>query len=39
VPATSELYAYGARSFSIYNDQIEQVYDSGSEFEDITAEA
>jgi hypothetical protein len=33
------IYAYGARSFAIYNDQIEQVYDSGSDFEDITAEA
>jgi hypothetical protein len=34
----SELYAYGARSFSIYNDKIEQVYDSGSDFERITAD-
>jgi hypothetical protein len=34
----SELFAYGARSFAIYNDQIEQVYDSGSDFEHITAE-
>jgi hypothetical protein len=33
------IYAYGARSFSIYNDKIEQVYDSGSDFERITAEA
>jgi hypothetical protein len=33
------IYAFGARSFSIYNDQIEQVYDSGSDFERITAES
>jgi hypothetical protein len=33
------IYAFGARSFAIYNDQIEQVYDSGSDFERITAEA
>lgn len=33
------IYAFGARSFSIYNDRIEQVYDSGSDFERITAEA
>jgi hypothetical protein len=32
-----DIYAFGARSFAIYNDQIEQVYDSGSEFERITA--
>jgi hypothetical protein len=32
-----EIYAFGARSFAIYNDQIEQVYDSGSDFERITA--
>jgi hypothetical protein len=31
------IYAFGARSFAIYNDQIEQVWDSGSEFEHITA--
>ena len=33
------IYAFGARSFAIYNDRVEQVYDSGSDFEDITAEA
>ncbi len=33
------IYAFGARSFSIYNDAIEQVYDSGADFERITAEA
>lgn len=32
------IYAYGARSFAIYNEQIEQVYDSGSDFERITAD-
>ncbi len=32
------IYALGARSFSIYNDRIEQVYDSGADFERITAE-
>lgn len=32
------IYAFGARSFAIYNDKIEQVYDSGSEFERITAD-
>lgn len=32
------LYAFGARSFSIYNANLEQVYDSGSELERITAE-
>jgi hypothetical protein len=32
-----DIYAFGARSFAIYNDQIEQVWDSGSEFERITA--
>lgn len=31
-------YAYGARSFSIYTAEGELVYDSGSDFEDITAE-
>lgn len=31
------IYAYGARSFSIWNgDSLEQTYDSGSDFEDIT---
>ncbi|WP_198411061.1 choice-of-anchor I family protein [Microbacterium suaedae] len=33
----SELYAYGARSFSIYTTSGELVFDSGSEFEDLTA--
>jgi hypothetical protein len=33
------LYAFGARSFSIYNADLQQVYDSGSDFERITAEA
>jgi len=33
------LYAFGARSFSIYNANLEQVYDSGSDFERITAKA
>ncbi|MGL1832276.1 choice-of-anchor I family protein [Rhodocyclaceae bacterium SMB388] len=33
------IYAFGARSFSIYDEEIEQVYDSGSDFERITAEA
>jgi hypothetical protein len=33
-----DIYAFGARSFAIYNDQIEQVWDSGSEFERKTAE-
>jgi len=33
----SELYAYGARSFSIWSDTGERVFDSGSEFERITA--
>ncbi|OPA81537.1 multifunctional 2',3'-cyclic-nucleotide 2'-phosphodiesterase/5'-nucleotidase/3'-nucleotidase [Paenibacillus selenitireducens] len=33
------LYMYGARSFSIWNaDQMSLVYDSGSDFEEITAE-
>ncbi len=34
-----EIYAYGARSFSIYDATGELVYDSGSDFEEITAEA
>lgn len=35
----NELYLYGARSFSIWNTgTMEQVYDSGSDFEQITAE-
>lgn len=33
----SELYAYGARSFSIWSEAGERVFDSGSEFERITA--
>ena len=34
------LYSYGARSFSIWNaDNLEQVYDSGDDFEKITATA
>lgn len=33
-----ELYAYGARSFSIWNALGQQVFDSGSDFERITAE-
>ena len=32
------LYAFGARSFSIFNEQGELVFDSGSDFERITAE-
>lgn len=32
------LYAYGARSFSIWADDGSQVFDSGSQFEDITAQ-
>lgn len=32
-----EIYHYGARSFSIWTDDGELVYDSGSDFEDITA--
>lgn len=33
-----ELYAFGARSFSLWNALGQQVYDSGSDFERITAE-
>jgi hypothetical protein len=33
-----ELYAFGARSFSIWNALGQQVFDSGSDFERITAE-
>ncbi|EDM47351.1 choice-of-anchor I family protein [Marinobacter algicola] len=33
----SELYAYGARSFSIWSETGERVFDSGSEFERIAA--
>ncbi|MGK9221610.1 MULTISPECIES: choice-of-anchor I family protein [unclassified Microbacterium] len=32
-----ELYAYGARSFSIYTADGTQVFDSGAQFEEITA--
>ena len=32
-----EIYAYGARSFSIFTSKGELVYDSGDEFEQITA--
>jgi hypothetical protein len=33
------LYAFGARSFSIWNDRLELVYDSGADIERITANA
>lgn len=33
----SELFAYGARSFSIWSEDGQRVFDSGSEFERITA--
>lgn len=33
------IYAFGARSFSIWNENVEQVYDSGADFEQITADA
>ncbi len=33
-----QVYAYGTRSFSIYTPEGELVYDSGSDFEDVTAE-
>ena len=33
-----ELYAYGSRSFSIYDSEGNVVFDSGAEFEKITAE-
>ena len=32
----TELYAFGARSFSIWNTDITRVYDSGDEFEQLT---
>lgn len=32
-----QAYAYGARSFSVYTPDGELVYDSGSDFEDVTA--
>ena len=34
-----DIHAFGARSFSIWNEALEQVYDSGADFERITAEA
>jgi len=37
--AFEELYAYGARSFSIWNASGQLVYDSANEFEQITAAA
>ena len=33
-----DIYAFGARSFSIWNAELQQVWDSGAEFERITAE-
>ncbi|MFU8819999.1 MAG: choice-of-anchor I family protein [Gammaproteobacteria bacterium] len=33
-----DIYAFGARSFSIWNADLQQVWDSGAEFERITAE-
>ena len=33
-----QLYAFGTRSFSIWNDQGQLIYDSGDDFEQITAE-
>lgn len=33
-----DIYAFGARSFSIWNADLQQVWDSGSAFERITAE-
>lgn len=33
-----EIYSYGARSFSIWDEDGNQVFDSGNEFEKITAE-
>ncbi|GAA4730941.1 hypothetical protein GCM10023216_23540 [Isoptericola chiayiensis] len=35
----SELYAFGGRSFSIWTTDGEQVFDSGDDFEQITAQA
>jgi hypothetical protein len=32
------LYAFGGRSFSIWTANLDQVYDSGADFEDITAD-
>lgn len=34
-----DIYAFGARSFSIWTADLEQVYDSGADYERITAEA
>ncbi|CRI65035.1 Alkaline phosphatase-like protein [Thiocapsa sp. KS1] len=34
-----QLYAFGGRSFSIWSAELEQVYDSGADFERITADA
>jgi hypothetical protein len=34
----NEIYAFGARSFSIWSADLEQVYDSGADFERITAD-
>jgi hypothetical protein len=34
-----DIYAFGARSFSIWTADLEQVYDSGADFEHITAAA
>ena len=36
-PVFSQLYAFGTRSFSIWNEDIELVYDSGDDFEQVTA--
>jgi hypothetical protein len=33
-----QIYSYGARSFSIWNSQGEQVFDSGNDFDRITAQ-
>lgn len=38
-PCYEEIYAYGARSFSIWTADGEQVFDSGSQFETIIAAA
>ncbi len=34
-----DIYAFGSRSFSIWDDSLRQVFDSGSDFERITAAA
>jgi hypothetical protein len=36
-PVLQHLYSFGGRSFSIWNAQIEQVFDSGNDFERIIA--